>query len=298
MTSPSTAKLQRPALLVMLSVVTALMFGGCGGSSNSSSDSTGPAPKLVAKVSSHSVIRRGTLTICSDIPLPPFEQYDANNNLVGFEVDLVNQLAPRMGLKPVWVNSVFDTIIAALQGGKCDAIIGDMFITPDRSKQIRQIPYLTEGEQFLVRKGNPDHLNPADPSTLCGKILSIELGNAEVADAQQYSKACVKKGKPAITILQPQKMPDSLLQLQTGHAQAVFNDSPIVQYYAKLQPSAFQLAGPVLKDNTQIGIGVAKTNSSLITAFIAALKNVESDGTYAHILAKWGFQNPRVPSPQ
>ena len=281
-----------------ISAAAALVLAACGGSGSKSDATAAAAPpaKLVANVPAASLIQKGKLTICADIPVPPFEQYDEKGKLQGFEVDLGNQIAPRIGLQPVWVNSVFDTIIAALQGGKCDAIINDMFITPDREKQIRQIPYLTSGESFMVRKGNPSGIDPTNVSTLCGKTLTIELGGAEIDDAKKYSQTCKKTGKSPITILSPQKFTDSLQQLQTNHAQALFFDSPVNGYYVKLQPSQFQITGPILKDSTELGIGVGKSDTALGTALLTSLKSVQADGTYRRLLVKWGLQGNRVPA--
>jgi len=282
-------------------VAAAIALGACGsagGSKSATAHEAAARVKVLAAVPSSGLVQKGKLTICADIPVPPFEQYDEKGKLEGFEVDLGDQLAPRLGLQPVWVNSVFDTIIAALQGGKCDAIVNDMFITPDRQKQIRQIPYLTSGESFMVRKGNPAGVDPTKPSTLCGKTLTIELGGAEIDDAKHYTQSCRKEGKPGITVLSPQKFTDSLQQLQTGHAQALFFDSPVNGYYVRLEPSQFEIAGPILKDSTQLGIGVAKSDTVLGDGIVTVLKSLQADGTYKRLLAKWGLQGSRVPAPQ
>jgi polar amino acid transport system substrate-binding protein len=259
-----------------------------------------PAPTNVATVPTDQLIAAGQLNFCADIPAPPFEQYDAQAKLVGFDVDMGNEIAHRLGLQGMWVNSVFDTIIAALQTGKCDAIISGMFITPERQKVIDQIPYFTAGESLLVAKGNPAGIDPKNPLTLCGTVLASQIGDAEVADAKIFDQKCTQAGKSGITILTSVKLSDALQQLQSGHAASVFYDSPTMAYYALQQPTLFEVAGgnqpgagvlnPVL-----YGIGVMKEKPQLEAAIVAALKSEQADGFFTRILATWGQQGVTIP---
>lgn len=262
--------------------------------------SPSPSPSPVATVPADQLVVPGKLLFCSDIPAPPFEQYDAQGNLVGFDVDMGNEIARRLGLEGVWVNSVFDTIIAALQTGKCDAIISGIFITPERQKVINFIPYFTAGESLLVAKGNPSGIDPNNPSTLCGTVLASQIGDAEIADAKVWDQQCRQSGKPGITILTTTKMTDALQQLQSGHAASVFYDSPTMAYYALQQPNLFEVAGGskpgagVLKP-VLYGIGVMKEKPALEAAMVAALKREQGDGFFTQILAKWGQQGVTIP---
>jgi polar amino acid transport system substrate-binding protein len=301
-----------PRLQVAL-VAIVLIGGGCSGATGSSptpgattstlgtpGPTETPSPTAVATVPADQLIAAGELNFCSDIPAPPFEQYDAQGTLVGFDVDMGNEIARRLGLKGLWVNSVFDTIIAALQTGKCDAIISGIFITPERQKVIDFIPYFTAGESLLVAKGNPSGIDPSNPTTLCGTTLASQIGDAEVADAKVWDGQCRQAGKAGITILTSTKLTDAIQQLQSGHAASVFYDSPTMAYYALQQPTLFEVAGGsnpgagVLKP-VLYGIGVMKEKPGLEAAMLAALKAEQSDGFFTGILAKWGQQGVAVP---
>lgn len=274
-----------------------LLMAGCG--SPSSSGTTGsntptPTAKHVASVPSSSLIQAGKLLICSDIPSPPQEFYNAKGQVVGSDIDTGNDIAARLGLHTEWVNSVFDTIILAVTTGKCDVVISGQNITPARVKQVEMIPYFSAGQTFVVRKGNPDGVTN-NPMTLCGKKVAVQLGATEQVTAQQYSKQCTAAGKSSITLLISQKSSDALQQVQTGHAVAFFQDSPVAAYYVKQQPSVFQTAGGVIAPIDE-GISVPYTNPKLIRAVKKALKSMEADGTYHRILVKWGEQGIKVPA--
>lgn len=278
----------------------ALAAAGCGGSTSTGSSGSGntsaaaASQKVVATVPASQLVQPEHLTICSDIPSPPQEFYDANGNLIGSDVDTGNDVAARLGLKPVWVNSVFDTIIEAVNAGKCDIVLSGQNITPARQKQVHMVPYFSAGQSFVVRKGNPDHVS-SDPMSLCGQTLAVQLGATEQVSAEAYSKKCTAAGKKPVNIQVSQKSSDALQEVQTGHAVAFFQDSPVVAYYVKQQPSIFQSAGGVIAPISE-GISIPPDKQALISGVTKALKSMEADGTYTQILKKWGEGNIKVPS--
>ena len=66
---------------------------------------------------------------------PPFESMDANNKIVGFDIDLANALCAQMKADCTFTNHAFDSLIPSLKFKKYDAVISGMDITPERSKQ-------------------------------------------------------------------------------------------------------------------------------------------------------------------
>lgn len=165
------------------------------------------APTPVASVDPSALAQKGKLLVCSDLPYPPFEFFDANGNATGSDVDLATEIGNRLGLQTQIVNSVFDTIIAAVTSGKCDIIMSDMNITADRNKQISFIEYLTAGQSMVAVKGNPDNINA--PTDLCGKSAAAESGTTEADYLQatgDYKGAglpadCAKAGKPPVNVV-------------------------------------------------------------------------------------------------
>jgi len=246
-------------------------------------------------VPSNQLISGGKLTFCTDFPAPPQEMYTTSGKPEGSDIDTGNAVAAQFGLKPVYVNTNFDTIIEALTTGKCDLIITGIFITPPRKKQIDFVPYFTSGQSLLVRKGNPQHLTDSYTS-LCGKTIAAQIGDVELMTAQTYSKQCKKAGKPAINILASTKVDTALEQVTTGRAAAFFYDSPLVAYYSHLQPKEFQAAAPPIGIVLE-GIGVTKAHKALEQDVVLAMKRIEANGTYKKILAKWGLQNTKIPKP-
>jgi len=263
-----------------------------------------PAPTPVASLPSDAVQLAGRLLVCSDIPYPPMELFDQNGNPAGSDIDIANELANRLGLKMQVVNSVFDTVIAAVKGGKCDVIISDMNITADRNKQVSMIPYFQAGQSMLVAKGNPSNINA--PTDLCGQSVAAESGTTEVDYLQGtgdykgkgLTADCTKAGKKPPTVVVAQKDTDALQQLQAGKVASYFADTPVAAYYVVQHPDQFQVVGQVIEPAV-VGIALPCapdqtdcTNAPLTPlgqAIQTALKSMIADGTYDKILAKWNL---------
>ena len=260
---------------------------------------------MVATVPSDQLEFAGKLVICSDIPYPPQEFFDASGNPIGSDIEIAQGIAQRLGLTPVIQNSVFDTIIAALQGGKCDIIASAQNITADRVLQVDMIPYFQAGQSFVVATGNPAGITSKD--SLCGKKIAAETGTTEVDylngtgsyKGQGLSKACTAAGKPAITVTTFGKDSDALLALQTGKVDAYFADSPVAGYYTVQHPDEFALSGVVLGVALE-GISVPQVTTAdqshkeLEQGVQAALVSMINDGSYMAILTKYGDQDGAV----
>jgi len=284
--------------LVVLFIILALVATAC---------STTPTP---ASALEGALAQKNHLLICTDFPYPPQEMFDANGNPEGLDIDIGTEMAKRLGLQVQFVNSVFDTIIAAVNSGKCDIIISAQNITADRQKQVSMIPYFQAGQSFVALKGNPDNINV--PMDLCGKAAAAESGTTE-ADYLQgtgdyldkgITQACQAAGKPAVTVVVTQKDTDALQQLQAGKVVIYSTDSPVAAYYTIEHPDLFQVVGQVLEP-IQEGISVPCgqedcTNAPLSTVgetVRSTLKSMMDDGTYLKILTKWNLADGAVTLP-
>src|SRR2546430_733916 len=113
------------------------------------------------------------IPFCADPPSPPEEPIDtATNKAVGFDVDIANAIAAKMGLKATIQTQDFSTIIPALLAKKGDAIMSAMSITPDRQKQVAFVGYFSAGQSILVKPGNP--LKIQGVADLCGKRVAVQ----------------------------------------------------------------------------------------------------------------------------
>lgn len=255
--------------------------------------------EVVASVPAESLVRAGHLTTCMDMPYKPFQYFDETGEPVGIDIDLINEVSARLDLKPNIQNSVFDTIIAALQGGKCDMIWADQYVTPERTEQIDMVGYWRAAEVVVVAKGNPKKIGSKDE--LCGLKAAGQKGGADVAALEELSAACVAAGDEAIDILQYPRSPDAYQALAAGHA-----DAWVTEQVAALLLKNESNANIDIADSFFIGgddggltaISFRKDDDAINTAVMAALQSMVDDGTYAEIWEKWGLTDAMLtPAP-
>jgi polar amino acid transport system substrate-binding protein len=225
----------------------------------------------------------GKIVYCSDITYPPEESYSGTKP-VGSDIDIGTAIAAQMGVKANFKNTTFDSIIAALVGKKCDAIISGMNDTPARRKQVDFVDYLKVGQSLMVKAGNPEHISGL--ADLAGKKVSVESGTTNRDFLAAESKKLTKAGKKAINIATFPKDTDAASALKAGRVDAYFGDSPVVVFYA-LKDKSFAVGGspvnPIL-----IGIALRK-NDPLTAATQKALKALYAKGAIKKIVTKWGM---------
>ncbi len=273
-------------------------------------ESMAPSPAasvaVVATIPPDQLLFQGKLVICSDLPYPPQEYYDADGNPIGSDIEIGQAIAARLGLTAQIENSVFDTIIAALTSSKCDIILSAQNINDDRLTQVDMIPYFQAGQAFLVQKGNPANLQAQ--TDLCGKKVAVEAGTTMLdflSGTSTYKgggmpKICSDASLPDVQATPFQKDSDALQALQGGAADAYFSDLPVVIGYAAAQPDQFEVAPVPQIDPALEGISVAKPadaalqHSVIYDAVKAALLASIADGSYQAILTKYGVEQGAI----
>jgi polar amino acid transport system substrate-binding protein len=262
-------------------------------------------PTPVAEVPEGQLLFPGKLVVCIDIPYPPQEFFDPQGNPTGSDVDIAAEIANRLGLEIQIENSVFDTIIAALTGGKCDIIVSAQNITGERLGQVDMIPYFQAGQAFVVAKGNPEGIS--EPLDLCGQSVAAEAGTTEVQYVEGtgdyagggLNKDCAAAGKPNVDLQQFPKDSDAILALQAGQVVAYFADSPVAGYYTIQHADQLELSGVTVEVALE-GISVPKgdAHKGLREAVLAALKSMFDDGTYLQILGDYGLEDGAIEADQ
>ncbi|HCI78648.1 MAG TPA: ABC transporter substrate-binding protein [Ktedonobacter sp.] len=279
----------RPFITSMF-VLLALLLAACGstGGGNTTTGSGGTTPTSKPSVAAPTdLLTPGTLTVGSDTTYPPQEYIDnTTKQATGFDVDLIKAVAARMGLTATIQTAQFNSIITSLQAKRFDIVISAVTINSDRQKVVDFVPYFNAGESLLVQNGNPEHISSV--SDLCGKNVGVQNGTVEQSDLQTADAACKKAGKPGInmTVLQDQTAVVQLLA--TNRVVATYQDSPVTDYYNKLNPGRFQVGGSVVNAAPE-GIVIRKGDTSMFNAVQAAFNAVKADGTYTQIINKWGL---------
>jgi polar amino acid transport system substrate-binding protein len=233
-----------------------------------------------------STVAPGKLSWGASPTFAPFE-FQRDGQSVGFDVDLMAELGRRIDLQSAMLGMDFAGIIPAVQAQRIDAVASGMYITPARQEVLDFIPYLRIGDQMVVPKGNPAHL--VDRNELCGRHIAVAVNTLYEKTAHGLSDACSKAGKPAIDILALASSAVVALSLAQGRADGAISSTSVISAMMSNAPDTFEPLGDPFNTDSQLGIGVAKTNPGLREALTAALNAMHADGAYEALIRKWGL---------
>jgi polar amino acid transport system substrate-binding protein len=235
----------------------------------------------------------GTVKVASGISFPPMEFYGADNTTaLGFDPDLAAALGQVLGVKFEFQNTNFDGIIGGLDAGRYDLSLTSMIDKKSRQATVDFVDYLNSGVSFMVAKGNPKGLK--DKVDLCGKSAAVEKSSTGDLSVDDITAECTASGKPAVTKLPFPDQASAVQALQSGRADAVVALDLTLAYNVKQAPNAFEVPAKPF-GTLPVGIVVPKKSAQLRDAVQAALKKVQSSGTYDALLAKWNLQAQALP---
>ena len=91
-----------------------------------------------------------TLVMATNAAFPPYESLDENNNVIGFDADMMRAVCDKLGYELEIMNIDFDSIIAAVDSGKADVGAAGMTVTEDRLKNIDFSDSYTTATQVII----------------------------------------------------------------------------------------------------------------------------------------------------
>ncbi len=207
----------------------------------------------------------------------PFEFTDEANNIIGFDIDIINAVAGTQGLKVKMHNQSFDTLIEGLETGKINAAISGMTITEARKQKVDfSEPYYNAAQVIVVRDNTPGFTKIED---IVGKKIGVQLGTTGALMAEQ----AMGETNPDLKQLRKYNMVFSELKL--GRIEAVVVDKPVAEAYLK-QVDGLKISSPPMSEE-QYGIVVKKGNKELLDQMNAGLGIIRANGEYDRITRKW-----------
>lgn len=214
---------------------------------------------------------------------PPFNYIDQNNELQGFEVDLLKSLCEVMKARCTLVQHDWEGIIRGLNAREYDAIMSSLEITERRKTRISfSDPYYRIPAVFIVSKEDP--LENVSPAAMAGK----KIGTTDRSDHEVYLKAFYKASEIALYA----KPEEANLDLLVGRLDAVFGDQLLLSKFLETREgNCCMIAGNPPADlpyhRQSYGIGLRKDDAVLLARFNRAIAQVKADGTYDRIRAKY-----------
>ena len=224
------------------------------------------------------LIEEGRLTVGSNWTFKPFE-FVEDGEPVGFDIDLMNEIASRLGLEPDYVDVPFDTLFDQLATGDFDVIISAITITPEREETIAFTdPYFAADQALAAAKGS----KLAGLEDLGDQDVAVEGGTTSFEFAQRE----LPKGARIVEFPSTEA---SFAAVQSGQVDAVLTDLPVAAEQVKGN-DGLEIVAEV-ETGELYGIGVQRDHAGLAAAINEQLAAIIADGTYAQLYSTW-FAGP------
>lgn len=261
--------MRRVVVFVSLLVALSIALAACGG----------------AKVANHldSIKQAGVIKVGTSADYPPFESVDETGNKVGFDVDLMTEVAKRLGVKLEWVDMPFDSLIAAVQEGKIDASISAFNYSEERDKMIDfSDPYYTSEDSFTVADAFTGTI--ANPPDVAKYKVGVQTGTTQDS---WLTDNLVKDGAlPDANLFRYDRVDQAMLDLKSGRIDVMMSDYVPAQALAK-QLGGLKIVYHGVLSSGPMNIVVPDKDVELQKAINEIIKQLQDEGFIEKLAIKY-----------
>ncbi len=241
--------------------------------------------------------KSGELTVATDAHYPPCEYFaEDGKTIIGFEPDVWNAMAQKLGIKVKPSSIDFSGIIPGVQSGRYNASFACLSDRLEREKTVTFIDFWYGAAAIYAPEANKAITE--DPLTLCGLKTAVQVG-IDFGDMVRdiFSKHCVANGKPPIEVSEFPSASQVLLALYAGRIDFALSDAAAVDDIQKKATQPIKVIESPLLPKIYLGAIVEKSNTQLADALFAALKAVYAEGVYDKIVDKWNLHLLKLDEP-
>lgn len=262
----------------------ALTLSGCANYSTSATGASSAA-STGAAADAPTLVTAGKLLVCTHLAYKPFQYKDDAGKVVGFDVDVIDLVAKKLGVTQEIVDIEFEQITsgAVFAAKKCDVGAAAITIT-DKRKEATSFSdaYFAATQALLVKSDS----TVTDFSGLKGKVLAVQSGTT----GQDYAES--KKAEFGFTVKVFDDMPGGANAVLAGTVDANINDNGVLYDYGKDNPKTKVVKEFATGEN--YGFNMAKDNTKLLKVVNDVLKSAKADGSYNTVYKKWfGVDAPK-----
>lgn len=219
------------------------------------------------------VKKKGVILVATDDTYPPLE-YNDNGKIVGYDMDIMSEVASRLGVKAEFVSTKWDGLLTGLAGKQFDAVISTMNITEGRLKEANFVEYRKWAQVIVM---SPEVAPIADLAGLEGLRIAVQISTTSEDIAKSTANTEVTSFESFDT---------TFMELKNGRCDAIIIDEPVAMYYQKKDPAAFRITGTA-DETAPVGIAIRKDALKLQEAVSKAVADMEKDGKAGEIFDKW-----------
>jgi polar amino acid transport system substrate-binding protein len=251
----------------------ALALTACG--SDDGGDGGGDGDGGGSASSDLQLINDGQLTVCSDIPYPPFEMQQGGG-YSGFDMDIMTKVAEGLELEMVVQDSAFEGLQSglSLNSNQCDVVASAMTITDARAKNLDFTDAYYDSKQSLLVPVDSDIASIDD---LSGRKVGVQQGTT----GQTYTQENAPDDAQIVAFPSDGEM---LPAIEAGQVDALLQDLPVNLEHTK--GGKFKIVEEFSTDE-QYGFAVKKGNTGLRDAINEQLSSLRDSGDYDTIYEQY-----------
>ena len=266
----------------MTLAVSAAMLGGCTGGSREAADSgeaqqesgqsTGQSADLLEEIQD-----RGTITIAMEGTWAPWTYHDENGDLVGYDVEVGQLIAEKLGVEPEFVEGEWDGLLAGLDAGRYDMMINGVDVTEERQEAYDfSDPYAYNRTAVIVRGDNTDIQSLED---LDGKSTANTISSTYAELAESYGA----------NVTGVDDLNQTFELLLSGRIDATLNAEVTYYDYMKEHPDADVKIAALTDDASEVAIPFRKGDetASLREAVNQAISELRESGQLSELSEKY-----------
>lgn len=261
------SKLLKLVSIVGISVLSMGMLAGCN--SGTQSTSTGEVQTVAGAEQQGEEAtsdESNTIILGTNAEFEPFEYRDGMD-IVGFDIEIAEKIAEKLGKELVVEDLAFDALITTLNSGKVDFVIAGMTETPERATQVDFSDSYFTSKQMIIVKADNETIQSADD--LVGKTVGVQLGTTGdlfVSGTDGITVSAVKKGTQAI------------VDLQNGKIDAVVIDAEPAKKMTEGKSDLKVLDVPFIEE--EYAVAVKKGDTELLDTINETIKELKENGEY------------------
>jgi polar amino acid transport system substrate-binding protein len=282
-----------------------IVMSACG---STSPILTSPQPATQSSISNEipaAVKKLEPFVIAADASYAPNEYVNANGQVVGWDLELAQDVCSVLGVSCTIQDVTFDDIIPALLAKNPKYAMSFSSFTPTADREASGIDFITyyeAGESWLARVGGP---TITAASQMCGSSVAVESGTVEESDAYGYmgqnpgggaikgdTDHCTAAGLKDINVESFPSQTEANAALISGRADYGWADQPVADYQVKLEPGKLKISGQPCSVYPY-GVAVAKS-LGFDKAIEDALTYLINHGFYSKILSNAGVSDGGV----
>ena len=211
------------------------------------------------------------LSVCADVPYPPFEFMDGNQ-LVGYDIDIAQRIADDLGVRLNVVDTSFEGIESGASLSGCDLNQSSISITAERQRLMAfSLPYLDD--DLVLVSGRDSGIT--DLESAQGRRVGVQAATTGEAYAEEQGLDTVQFEDGGM----------QLESLKAGTVDALLGNQSVILYGLK-DDERFSVVDS-FDTGEALGIGVSPENGLLLSAVNRTLTDMEEDGTFHELRAKW-----------